>query len=262
MLQRLIVLAMMLALAFPCSVWAGNRTIETEYTTMLGENDTRAQARRQCFEAARRQAMEQAGAYVESSTEVSNLALTKDEVRTFAAAVVETELVSEDFFLKGGAYGLTCKVRAVVDTDSLSRKLAEYSSDPERKRRLENLSRREGELAAGSGEAAPRRDLPSPEELEREKAKLRDEVKRLGSAARQVVEPGMTMEEVQSLLGPPRVKKLNDKMTATYECHNYGNIWVVYKDGLVACTRKRLTWKNSYQSDCHCSGMTGEVFFQ
>lgn len=266
--QRLLVLAAMLAVVLCNPAWAGTRTIETEYTYMMGETDTRAQARRLCFQEAKRQAVEQAGTVVQSSTEVSNLALTHDEISTFASAFVEAELIGEKFFAEGDAFGVRCLVRARVDTDSLSRKLADYSADPARKGRLEALARRVGELEARAGIApdanaaqAEPRPLPEPEELAREKARLRDEVSRLSRAARQVVEPGMTAAEVVALLGPPRVKKLNDNMTSVYECHNYGTIWVVYKDGLVACTRKRLSWRDNYQSDCHCAGWAGEVNF-
>ncbi|BBD06884.1 hypothetical protein [Desulfovibrio ferrophilus] len=269
MLQRLIVLAAILALTCPCTVWAGSKAIESEYTYVMGENDTRAQARRLCFLEAKRQAVEQAGTYVESATEVTELMLSRDEVSTFASAFVEAHLVSEEFVVNGGTFAVKCKVRVDVDTETLGRRLVEFSADPTRKKRLGNLADRIKQLEERAGvdsdsslATARGRTLPSLEELEREKARLRAEVQRLGQAARRVVEPGMTKADVQQLLGPPRVKKLNDKMTSTYECHNYGEIWVVYKDGLVACTRKRLAYRNDYRSDCHCAGMAGEVFTQ
>ncbi|MBU1002102.1 MAG: hypothetical protein KKE73_06230 [Proteobacteria bacterium] len=267
--QRLLVIAAILVLVCPCLARADSKTIESEYTYVLGESDTRAQARRVCFLEAKRQAVEQAGTFVESVTEVADLMLSRDEIRTFASALVEAELISEEFFVSGGTFGVKCRVRVTVDTQTLGRRLVEFSSSPARKRQLESLAERAGELEVDSGveSAVPlgqsvRKPLPSLEELERDKAKLRDEVLRLGQAARQVVEPGMTMPEVQGLLGPPRVKKLNDRMTVTYECHNYGEIWVVYKDGLVVCTRKRLVYRNDYRSDCHCAGNAGEVFSQ
>lgn len=267
--QRLIVLAAILVLVCPCAARAQSKTIEAEYTYVLGESDTRAQARRVCFLEAKRKAVEQAGTYVESTTEVADLMLSRDEIRTFASAFVEAEQVSEEFFVSGGTFGVKCLVRVQVDPQTLGKRLVEFSSNPTRKRQLESLAVREGELEAqGAAESAvpqtgtAQRTLPSLEALEQEKAKLRGEVQRLGQAAKQVVEPGMTVAEVQALLGPPRVKKLNEHTTSSYECHNYGNIWVVYRDGLVACTRKLLTYRNDYRSDCHCAGNAGEVFTQ
>lgn len=265
MSRRLAVLAACCMIVLAAPAWGGQRTIEIEHTYVLGEKDTRADARRACYMEARRKAVEQAGTYVESETSVRDMSLTSDEVRAFASAFVEAELMEEQFLLDGGAFAVRCRVRAVVDTDTLGGRLADYAADPGRRERLSGLAAREeqpgaeGQGAQGPGLAPPLRDL---KELEAEKARIRAETERLSKAAGRVVSRGMTPGEVQGLLGPPRVKKLNDAMTSTYECHNYGDLWVVYKDGLVACTRKRLEYKNAYRSDCHCAGMAGFISYE
>ena len=61
-------------------------TASGEY--QMGDHDTRADAIRLATEAAKRNALEQVATYLESVTEVSNLDVTKDEIRTYTAGVV------------------------------------------------------------------------------------------------------------------------------------------------------------------------------
>ena len=64
----------------------------------------------------------------------------------------------------------------------------------------------------------------------------------------------MTTEEVARLLGQPRALKGDSGSSLGYVCGNYGQTWVVFKDGLVECVRNRLQYKENYKSDCHCAG--------
>src|SRR5437870_4049234 len=54
----------------------------------MGDHDTRADAVRLAIEAAKRQALEQVATYLESVTEVKNLDVTRDDIRTYTAGVV------------------------------------------------------------------------------------------------------------------------------------------------------------------------------
>ncbi|WP_461209057.1 hypothetical protein [Desulfocurvus sp. DL9XJH121] len=261
MLHRLLAALLIVVLAAPAL--AGERIIEARHTYVLGENDTRAQARRLCFEEARRKAVEQAGTWVESETRVRDMALSTDEVRTFASALVRAELVQETFLAQGDTFAVQCQVRAEVDADSLGKKLAAFAEDPVRRERLREQKDLEDAVLPPRGEGPQGETVRPPlddlDKLEAARAKLRRETEQLSRAARAVVSRGMTPGEVQSLLGPPRVKKLNEAMTSTYECHNYGDLWVVFKDGLVACTRNHLEYSSRYRGDCHCAGFSGNV---
>jgi len=249
------------------AAYAESRVLDAEHTYVLGENDTRAEARRICLLEAKRKLVEQVGTWVQSRTEVSNLALTDDQISTFSSAFVQVETATEQFFMSGEAFAVRVQVRAKVDPDAVAPRLVEYASRPDGRLKLSRLSQRSQALrsealAPASDDGSRHRALRSLEELEAEKAQMAAETERLGQAAKVVVSAGMTMDEVQSLLGPPRVKKLNEATAAQYACHNYGRIWVVFKDGLVACTRTRLTYRQNYGGDCHCAGQASEVFFQ
>mgnify|MGYP003694111703 CR=1 FL=1 len=54
----------------------------------MGDHDTRADAVRLAIEAAKRQALEQVATYLESVTEVKNLDVTRDDIRTYTAGIV------------------------------------------------------------------------------------------------------------------------------------------------------------------------------
>ncbi len=54
----------------------------------MGNHDTRADAVRLAVEAAKRQALEQVATYLESVTEVRDLDVTRDEIRTYTAGIV------------------------------------------------------------------------------------------------------------------------------------------------------------------------------
>ena len=54
----------------------------------MGDHDTRADAVRLAVEAAKRQALEQVATYLESVTEMKNMDVTRDDIRTYTAGIV------------------------------------------------------------------------------------------------------------------------------------------------------------------------------
>jgi uncharacterized membrane protein YgcG len=61
-------------------------TASGEY--QMGDHDTRADAVRLAVEAAKRQALEQVATYLESVTEMKNMDVTRDDIRTYTAGIV------------------------------------------------------------------------------------------------------------------------------------------------------------------------------
>lgn len=252
---------------------AAERTLTVSHTCLVGDNDTKAEVRRTCFLEAKRKAVEQAGTYVESITEVREFALSADQVRSFAAAVVRVEDIAEKFALQGENLALTVTVRARVDPDAAAERLAAAARDP---KALEALSRSartardlEDQALALQGRIrgadpdqalALRREqhaaFTSLDEALAERERILSGLAAASRLAREVVRPGMTAEEVAGLLGPPRAAKENNAPPAAYACLNYGRVWVVFKDGLVACLRERLVYKERFGGDCHCGGVS------
>ena len=66
------------------------------YNHIMGDNDTKNDAKRICFLEAKRLCIEKAGTYIESNSNVINGELTRDEIRAYAAAILKVEIVSEE----------------------------------------------------------------------------------------------------------------------------------------------------------------------
>ena len=109
---------------------------------------------------------------------------------------------------------------------------------------------------------AQARIFRSLEEIRAEGDEIMAEVDRVSDLAATVAVKGMTPGEVERLLGKPRAVKANSAGTTAYECRNYGRLWLVFRDGLLACKRTNLRSQQRYGGDCHCAGVIGEVFTQ
>jgi hypothetical protein len=249
------------------------RTVTTSHTCLVGDSETKNDVRRACFLEAKRKAVEQAGTYVESLTEVKDFALSSDQVRSFAAAVVTVEDVTEKFAVQGENLAVTVTVRAKVDQDAAKSRLAAAARDP---KVLDDLARSgrtardledralalQGSIRTADPDRAAvlrgeqRAVLNSLEDAYAERERIMANIKATGNLARTAVRPGMTMEEVAKLLGPARSVKQNRNLPAAYTCANYGTVWVVFKDGLAECMRESLVYKERWRGDCHCGGIT------
>ncbi len=249
------------------------RTVTTSHTCLVGDSETKNDVRRACFLEAKRKAVEQAGTYVESLTEVRDFALSADQVRSFAAAVVTVESVDEKFAVQGENLAVTVTVRAKVDPDAAKARLAAAARAPkaldslvQNGRTTRDLEDRalalQGSMRAADPDRAAvlrgeqRAVLGSLEDAYAERQRILANIQATGQKARTAVRPGMTMEEVAGLMGQARSVKENRNLPAAYTCANYGTVWVVFKDGLAECLREGLVYKERWRGDCHCGGIT------
>ena len=112
--------------ADPMAAFAEVRVIEADGYYIMGDGpeENAAVAKERARADARRAASEQAGLYVAGMTEVKKGKLTRDEIRTISAAVLE---VKEDDVtpevLGGTVIQYHCHMKAVVDTGSITDQL-------------------------------------------------------------------------------------------------------------------------------------------
>ena len=111
-----------LILAIAPNVSAAPEIIEADGVYMMGDNDTPKSARDAARNEAMRAATEQAGVYIESTSEVQGYALTRDEIRTVAAAVLR--VLHEDVTpeLIEGAWRYRVHLVCSVDTEGIDLK--------------------------------------------------------------------------------------------------------------------------------------------
>ena len=137
--MRFMILALVVvSLVFQAAlVHARTYDVEAVGEYVMGDSDTKLEARRIALEQAKRSAVEQIGTYLESETIVLNDVLTKDEIRIYTAAVLKTTVLSEDLaILENKSTVFRIKIKANVDVGVLDKKIKEIKEDSQRKAQL------------------------------------------------------------------------------------------------------------------------------
>ena len=137
------------------SAYAAPEIIEADGVSMMGDNDTPKSARDAARNEAMRAATERAGVYIESVSEVQDYALTRDEIRTVAAAVLRVldEQITPE--LVGDAWRYRVHLVCSVDTDGID--LAALARD---KAELARLTRERDALQRENNDLRSRPTMP------------------------------------------------------------------------------------------------------
>jgi tetratricopeptide (TPR) repeat protein len=91
------------------------RTITATGEYRMGDNDTRIDAKRLALLDAKRLALEQAGTYLESITEVKNLQVSHDELRAYTAGIAEVIEQTTKDVMEGTTHIVRVEVTAKID---------------------------------------------------------------------------------------------------------------------------------------------------
>ena len=238
------------------------KTIYASHKYIMGDNDSKNDARKMCFIEAKRKALEMAGTYIKSNTEIKNLQLTKDEITIYSSALLKVETVKEKWKFIGENLAVFLTVKAEVDTGYIEGQLTKIKRDSsvqrkitKQQRRLQQLERNVVELqkqlgAVDSTKAATLRKernvtFKQIDELQAKKIAIVTKIKAKTEKARKDIAKGMTPEEVISIIGKPRssVGLHGDK------CWNYGDVWIIFNSGLVDC----MIYSSCYTFCTDCS---------
>jgi hypothetical protein len=249
----------------PCISYAKTETIFANHVYLMGDNDSKNDARRICFIEAKRKVLEKAGTYIESKTQVKNFELTKDEISTYSAALLKVETVKEEWKFVGKNMAVDISVKAKVDTSKIENQLSKIHQDKsvqykikEQQRQIKELERKFLNLqkkvsSADSSEAIVLRKeknvvFKEIESIQAKKIRISQEVKARTSNVLALVERGMTKNEVISLVGNPPSGSINS------DYWRYGNVIVVFEEGAVGCiVNAHVT---TLQLDCEYIGKT------
>ena len=162
------------ALILPTVAFAEIQTFTATHTYILGDHDSKDDARQRCLLEAKRKILEQAGVYIESASEVKNFDLTKDKITSFAAAVMQVKDTKEAVSFQQGHMTLTLKLTAQVDLVEVRKQLAARQLDAgvrdtvaaqqERLKRLEAqleamMQRQQGGQSSGHAPDSPPSDI-------------------------------------------------------------------------------------------------------
>jgi hypothetical protein len=102
----------------------------------MGDHDTRADAVRLAIEAAKRQALEQVATYLESVTEVKNLDVTRDDIRTYTAGIVLVLNQEISTRLEGETVVIQADLTAQVDPNEVAQAITALRDNESAKQEL------------------------------------------------------------------------------------------------------------------------------
>ena len=124
------VIMLQAALILPTDTFAEVQTITATRTYMMGDNDSRNDARQLCFLQAKHKVLEQADSFIQSHSSVVNtFELTKDQMTSYLAAVLSVEILKEDVGVSNSQHTLTLTVKADVDVGQVNNLLAAIVAD-------------------------------------------------------------------------------------------------------------------------------------
>lgn len=112
------------------------RTLAAEGEHILGEHDTKEDAIRLASEAAKRSALEQVALYLESVTVVTDFNISRDEIRTYTAGVVNILDQQVSARLEDNAVVFHVDVIAQVDTDEVAEAIKKLHENEEARQQL------------------------------------------------------------------------------------------------------------------------------
>jgi len=123
------------------SAFAETKTFIKEYTYQASEDDSRNSSRVIALREVKRLLLEELGTYLESETEVKNFQLTKDQITTLTAGIVQTEIIDEKW--DGRMYWLKSKITA--DSDKVVQSINDLRKDRQKTQELESMKRKSDE---------------------------------------------------------------------------------------------------------------------
>ncbi|TKB66744.1 MAG: hypothetical protein E8D52_13705 [Nitrospira sp.] len=122
------------------------RVVNAQGEHRMGDRDTREDAIRIATEAAKRNALEQVATYLESVTVVSDMDVTKDEIRTYTAGLVIVLNQQISTTLDGDVVVIQADLLAQMDTDEVARAIVALRENEDARAQLVALKQENEQL--------------------------------------------------------------------------------------------------------------------
>ena len=137
-LTRILSIAFLLILFIPHFASAETKTFVREYTYQAGDEDSKNSSRTISLREVKRLLLEELGTYLESTTEVQNFQLTKDQIITLTAGIVRSELVEEKW--DGRTYWIKARIQA--DSGDVIKAIDKLRKDRQKIKELEEMRKK------------------------------------------------------------------------------------------------------------------------
>ena len=139
-------LALMVSLCAAFPAFGDIRVVNAQGEHRMGDRDTREDAIRLATEAAKRNALEQVATYLESVTVVSDMDVTRDEIRTYTAGLVIVLNQQISTTLDGDIVVIKADLLAQMDTDEVARAIATLRENEDARVQLAELKQENEQL--------------------------------------------------------------------------------------------------------------------
>jgi len=178
--QKTLFVLFLILLLTPTAALAEPSVVVCEGKYVMGDLDSKKDAKALALMEAKRMAMEKAGTYLESSTEVRDFTLSKDQIQTLTAGVMSVEVLDEKWSMSGENMVVVVRVKATVDTSHLKDRIKalqeSHASDgyKEIQSQMAVLQKELAELKARkSGQEGEAKEKPRPEVQEKHETIIR-----------------------------------------------------------------------------------------
>jgi vacuolar-type H+-ATPase subunit I/STV1 len=216
------------AVLSPIVVFLGNFTpvmaqvqlLTVSHTYIMGDNDSRNDARQVCFLEAKKKVLERAGTYIQANVVVKDFQLSERQIQSYSAAVLSVQTTSEVFSSQGSSNSVTCNVSASVDIADVRQRIAAIAQDRSIQDRINNQQDRiqqlEGQVRQLNHQLKSAQPLAAVDLRKERNVAIGSiaELESLKIAAIQRMElkeqnlrfivKGMTKEEVRKIAGTPQ----------------------------------------------------------
>ena len=170
--------ALFLALALTLlagPVSAQVQTFRKEVKQVMGTAQSQDDARAAALAKARHDAVNEAGLWLESQSEVQNFKLEKDQVTTLATGITQVKVVEEGPYLENGVVGFRVVAEVRVDNSGLAERVKQFLADRKQMELARSANDRESALLAKLGELE-RQIADVKSASDRDRVALRDAV--------------------------------------------------------------------------------------
>jgi len=145
-MRSLIILIVAIILSLPFAASAEIKSVIHSVQQPFGGSQSPDDARIAGIVRAKREALEQFGTYIESTTVVKNSQVDSDEILALTAGVTSAEVIKQKNYIDGDAFGIEITVKVELDTDVIEGSLKKMLNNRSLLKDLKDSREREKEL--------------------------------------------------------------------------------------------------------------------
>jgi tetratricopeptide (TPR) repeat protein len=203
-LNLLIIIQIVVFLLLPLSAFAEIKTVTHTLKQPFGGSQSPDDARTAGIARAKREALEQFGTYIESTTVVKNAQVDSDEILALTAGVTKAEVIKQKNYTDGDAFGMEITVKVELDTAVLESSLKRLLEDRNHLKDLKDAREREKKLLARIAELETENQQKGKTKQQSAKLKKEFQAASQGLTAVEWVDKAMAVWDLENNSNPKK----------------------------------------------------------